>query len=176
MRKQTIGEVAGLVGVDVETLRYYERIGLMSSPPRTKGGHRVYQDADLQRLRFIRRARDLGFSIEDIRSLLELMCPDRRNCRDVRDIAVVQLEKVQSKLRNLERMERILSEATSACTGDDAKVCSVLDLLSGESLALSASQIATLRGYHAKTRLSPGLDRFKSGAPGRTRTSTPCGT
>ena len=138
MRKQTIGEVADLVGVDVETIRYYERIGLTISPSRTRGGHRLYQNANIQRLRFIRRARDVGFSIEDIRALIEIEKDERRCCSDVRDIAVSNLEKIRAKRAELERMEQVLAQAASACTADDSPLCSILDYLNGAHDAATA--------------------------------------
>ena len=94
----SIGRLAALTGVHLETIRYYERIGLMPEPARTDGSHRVYFDAHRQRLAFVQRARKLGFSIEDIRALLALSEPDRRCCGDVERIAAAHLQNVRAKI------------------------------------------------------------------------------
>ncbi|MBV9556997.1 MAG: MerR family transcriptional regulator [Pseudolabrys sp.] len=140
MSKRTIGEVADLVGVDLETLRYYERIGLMKSPPRTKGGHRNYQDADIRRLRFIRRARDVGFSIEDVRTLIAFSRAENKPCGNVLELALSNLEKIRAKRKQLEQMEQVLSQAASSCSGGDAAFCSILAFLDGEAEAGAAAR------------------------------------
>src|SRR5215212_368181 len=91
----SIGRLAALTGVHLETVRYYERIGLMPEPARTDGGHRVYSDEHRQRLAFVQRARRLGFSIEDIRTLLALSEPTRRSCREVEVVAAAHLANIR---------------------------------------------------------------------------------
>ena len=91
MEKLTIGKLANSAGTNLETVRYYERIGLMPEPGRTEGGHRNYAAAHVRRLTFIRRARELGFAIEDIRALLELAEPGRVSCGEVQKIAAHHL-------------------------------------------------------------------------------------
>jgi MerR family mercuric resistance operon transcriptional regulator len=102
-----IGELARTVDVNVETIRYYQRIRLLELPEKPYGGMRSYNDEDLQRLRFIRRAQHLGFSLEDIRELLELSSSD---CERVEKLAVEKLSLVKAKLRQLRRIESILAE------------------------------------------------------------------
>jgi MerR family mercuric resistance operon transcriptional regulator len=129
MQPLTIGKLAAAAGVNFETVRYYERIGLLPSPARTANGRRAYEHADVQRLAFIRRARELGFSIEDIRALLALAEPPRASCAEVREIALMHLDKVRTKLADLARLECILAATLAQCSGDVAPSCPVLDML-----------------------------------------------
>ncbi len=129
MPSLTIGQLAAAAGVNLETVRYYERIGLMPPPPRTAGGHRAYEQAHVRRLAFIRRARELGFNIGQIRALLALAEPSRASCAEVRDIARAHLEDVRGKLSDLAKLEGILAETVSRCSGDAAPACPVLDIL-----------------------------------------------
>ena len=125
----TIGGLASAAGVNLETVRYYERIGLMPSPGRTTGGHRAYEPEHVRRLAFIRRARELGFSIEDIRALLALAEPANGSCMQVRNIAQAHLHEVRAKLADLAKLERILANTVSKCSGGPAPRCPVLDML-----------------------------------------------
>lgn len=129
MRPLTIGRLAAAAGVNLETVRYYERIDLMPPPARTASGHRAYDAAHIRRLAFIRRARELGFSIEEIRALLALAEPTRASCAEVREIARVHLDDVRTKLADLTKLERILGETIGRCSGDPAPPCPVLDML-----------------------------------------------
>lgn len=129
MRVLTIGRLAAATGVHLETVRYYERIGLMPRPARTKSGHRAYEKAHVRRLAFIRRARELGFGIDDIRALLALAEPARGSCAEVRGIAQAHLDDVRAKLADLAKLEQILAETIAHCSGDPAPSCPVLDML-----------------------------------------------
>jgi MerR family mercuric resistance operon transcriptional regulator len=124
-----IGEVSRLTGVNIETIRYYERIRMMPTPPRTASGRRVYGPADLRRLAFIRRARELGFSLDEIRALLRLGGPEKASCREVREIATHHLEDIRAKLRDLRKLERLLAKTVARCSGKMAPDCPVLDIL-----------------------------------------------
>jgi MerR family transcriptional regulator, mercuric resistance operon regulatory protein len=129
-RGLTIGKLADLSGVNLETVRYYERIGLMPAPERTEGGHRLYSEAHQRRLTFIRRGRELGFGIGDIRALLDLAEPGHRSCEEVRPIAASHLAEVRAKIGDLTRLESILSETVSRCEGViSAPSCPVLEML-----------------------------------------------
>lgn len=130
MRHLTIGRLAAAAGVNLETVRYYERIGLMASPPRTESGHRAYEDLHVSRLIFVRRARELGFSIEEIRSLLSLMESPRASCSKVKNIAGPHLEEVRKKIVDLNRLEAVLSMAVSRCSDAPDSPCYLLDMLS----------------------------------------------
>jgi MerR family mercuric resistance operon transcriptional regulator len=126
----SIGRLAALTGVHLETVRYYERIGLMPVPERTDGGHRVYAEAHRRHLAFVQRARKLGFSIEDIRALLALAEPQRRSCREVEAIASAHLQNVRSKIADLRRLEDLLQATVSHC-GSNGPSCPVLEILEG---------------------------------------------
>ncbi|MBG0796811.1 helix-turn-helix domain-containing protein [Methylocystis sp. L43] len=129
MQPLTIGRLAATTGVKLETVRYYERIELMPPPARTASGHRAYEQAHVRRLAFIRRARELGFSIEQIRALLALAEPSRASCAEVREIARTHLDDVRAKLADLTKLERILGATIARCSGDLAPSCPVLDML-----------------------------------------------
>jgi MerR family mercuric resistance operon transcriptional regulator len=129
MRGLTIGKLASAAGVKLETVRYYERIKLISAPPRTKGGYRDYGPVHVQRLVFIRRARELGFSIQEIRALLALAVPSQASCAEVQKIAEIHLAEVRSKLADLAKLERILADTVAKCSGDSSPSCPVLDML-----------------------------------------------
>ena len=124
----SIGELSGRAGVKVETIRYYERIKLMPRPSRSPGGHRLYATDDLHTLAFIKRSRDLGFGLEDIRALLALR-RTRGCCADVKSIADRHLLDVQAKMRVLTELEKVLSAMVARCPGDETKDCPVLDIL-----------------------------------------------
>ncbi|KAF2989291.1 helix-turn-helix domain-containing protein (plasmid) [Methylocystis sp. MJC1] len=129
MKALTIGQLAAAAGVNLETVRYYERIKLMPPPARTASGYRAYEEGHIRRLAFIRRARELGFSIEQIRALLALAEPSRISCAEVREIARAHLDDVRLKLADLARLEGILADTISGCSGDPAPSCPVLDML-----------------------------------------------
>ena len=128
-RGVTIGQLAKAAGVNLETVRYYERIRLMPAPDRTEGGHRVYDADHVRRLAFIRRARELGFGVENIRALLAAAEPGHSSCTEVMEIAGAHLGEVRNKLADLGRLERILATTISQCAGDQTPTCPVLDML-----------------------------------------------
>jgi MerR family transcriptional regulator, mercuric resistance operon regulatory protein len=125
----TIGKLSELTGVNIETIRYYERIKILPAAPRAASGRRIYQPVDIRRLAFLRRARQLGFSLDDIRALLRLGGPEKASCRDVRRIAAHHLEDIRGKLSDLRRLERLLTNTVAQCTGTTAPDCPVLDIL-----------------------------------------------
>jgi MerR family mercuric resistance operon transcriptional regulator len=124
-----IGELSKRSDVNIETIRYYERIKLLPAPPRTASGRRVYGSMDLRILVFVRRSRELGFSLDEIRALLRLGGPERASCREVREIAKHHLEDIRSKLHDLKKLERLLATTLSRCSGRTAPDCPVLDIL-----------------------------------------------
>lgn len=129
-RGLTIGKLAGLSGVNLETIRYYERIGIMPKPDRTEGGHRLYDAAHQRRLTFIRRGRELGFGLGAIRALLDLAEPGHRSCDEVQNIAAAHLGEVRTKIADLIRLEGILAQTVSRCDSHtSAPSCPVLEML-----------------------------------------------
>jgi MerR family transcriptional regulator, mercuric resistance operon regulatory protein len=129
MGSLTIGKLAAAAGVNLETVRYYERIELMPPPARTASGYRAYEADHVRRLAFIRRARELGFSIDQIRALLALAEASCGSCADVKAIAQTHLDDVRTKLADLARLEAILTGTIGRCSGDAAPSCPVLDIL-----------------------------------------------
>ena len=125
----TIGEVAERSGCHPETVRYYERIGLLPAPPRTAGGYRDYRPADADRLRFISRGRELGFSLEEIRSLLGLAEDDGLSCQDVDRLARGHLLDIRNRLNDLQRMASELERVIGSCSGGERGQCAILDTL-----------------------------------------------
>src|SRR3984893_15361723 len=124
-----IGELSKQSGVNIETIRYYERIKMLAPPPRTASGVRIYAATDLRILVFVRRARELGFSIDEIRALLRLGGPEKASCREVREIAAHHLEDIRAKLGDLKKLERLLAKPWPRCSGMTASDCPVLDIL-----------------------------------------------
>ena len=133
LRGLGIGALASLTGVNIETIRYYEKIDLMRPPPRTSGGHRSYAPEHVERLRFIRRARALGFGIEGIRALLTLSGGAADSCAQAREIAAAHLAEVRAKRNDLAKLEAVLSETIAQCDArccdGAAPVCPVLEIL-----------------------------------------------
>lgn len=129
VKPMKIGEVAERSGCHPETVRYYERIGLLPAPPRTAGGYRDYRPADADRLRFISRGRELGFSLEEIRSLLGLAEDDGLSCQDVDRLARGHLLDIRNRLNDLQRMASELERVIGSCSGGERGQCAILDTL-----------------------------------------------
>ena len=138
---RSIGVLAAQTGCTVPTIRYYEEIGLLPIGPRTEGGRRVYGDAAARRLTFIRRCRDFGFSIEQVRELVDLVDQPQRPCVEVRDIAAKHLNQVRAKLVELQALEMSMAQfvgsCNAACVGGAAIDCTIL-----EDLSLSSGETA----------------------------------
>jgi MerR family transcriptional regulator, mercuric resistance operon regulatory protein len=128
----TIGRLSAHTGVNIETIRYYEKIAMLPAPPRTASGRRVYGQAEMRRLAFIRRARELGFSLDDIRALLGLAAPGKASCADVRAIAAHHLEDIRAKMTDLAKLERLLAKTIARCSGRRVPDCPVLDILDAQ--------------------------------------------
>ena len=122
-------ELARRTSCNLETIRYYEKTGMMPDPPRTASGYRVYDDAHISRLRFILRARELGFSIEHIRGLLDLVDGGTQTCAEVKERTELHLADVRAKIADLKRIEKVLAETAERCSGEDVPECPVLEAL-----------------------------------------------
>ena len=112
--RRTIGELSQQTGCRVETIRYYEKVGLIPEPARTEGGHRIYESAHVQRLSSIRRCRSLGFTIEEIRELLGLVDAGNYTCADAQEIGNRHLQAVRVKLKELQMLEAVLEGMVAA--------------------------------------------------------------
>ena len=125
----TIGKLSQLTGVNIETIRYYEKIKVLPAPSRTESGRRVYGPTEWRILAFVRRARELGFSLDEVRALLRLRRPESASCREVRDIAAHHLDDIRAKISDLRKLERLLAKTVAQCTGTTSPACPVLDIL-----------------------------------------------
>ena len=124
-----IGQLSKHTDCKVETIRYYERIGLLPEPARSEGGYRIYDESHLKRLSFIRRSRELGFTIEEIRGLLNLVDGGSYTCSDVKTITMEHVEAIRQKISDLKKLEKTLSRIASQCAGDSTPECPILDAL-----------------------------------------------
>ena len=129
VRTISIGALSERTGVNIETIRYYERIGLLPAPPRSEGRHRLYDGVHCRRLSFIRRARELGFSLGQTRELLGLQRGHALTCGEVKALTELHILDVRQKIRDLRRLDRVLSELAAQCRSDRVPDCPILDAL-----------------------------------------------
>ena len=132
----TIGDLGRQTGCKVQTIRYYEEIGLMPKPARTSGNQRRYNPGHAERLAFIRHSRELGFSLDAIRELLDISDDPERSCETVDRIARDQLEQVDRRIRSLKAMKGELERMILQCRGDKIADCRIIEVLSDHSLCL----------------------------------------
>ncbi len=125
-----IGQLASAAGVNVQTLRYYERRGLLREPERTSAGHREYPEEAVRRVRFIKRAQELGFTLKEIEDLLRLRDDRSASCSDVRAAARTKMEDIDRKIGSLRAMRRALAILERSCTSDGStRECPILEAL-----------------------------------------------
>lgn len=135
MQKLRSGELAKRAGVNIETLRFYERKGLLPDPPRRGSGYREYPVESIRLIRFIKRAQELGFSLREIRELLALRVQPGVTCAEVREKAEQKVDEVRRKIADLKAIERALRKLTASCSGrGPATDCPILEHLDGEIL------------------------------------------
>jgi MerR family copper efflux transcriptional regulator len=140
-----IGEAAKASGVSAKMIRHYESVGLFPEAARTESGYRQYGAKEVSTLRFIRQSRDLGFSIEQIRELLDLWQNRRRPSRQVKALAQAHIQELEQKLQDLQAVKATLEQLVSCCHGDDRPECPILDNLAGAQLDLPPTARATMR-------------------------------
>lgn len=128
-------ELARRTGANLETVRYYEKVGLLPPPPRTASGYRSYDDAHEQRLGFVLRARELGFSLDEIRALLRLADEREQPCAEASRLAVTHLADVRAKIADLKRMERVLKDVVAQCGDGTRPDCPLIESLFREHRA-----------------------------------------
>jgi Cu(I)-responsive transcriptional regulator len=145
-----IGEAAAASGVSAKMIRYYEQVGLIAAPSRTMAGYRVYAEADIHALRFIRRARDLGFTVEQIGELMQLWRDRSRASADVKRIALEHVGVLEAKMREIEEMAQALKHLARTCHGDARPDCPII-----ENLAEGT------RGPASSGRLGKGFEKLR---------------
>ncbi len=151
-RPLSIGELGRRTRCKVQTIRWYEEVGLLPPPARTEGGHRMYGQPHLERLDFIRHAREFGFTLDAVRALLALSDHPERPCEEVHSLASGQLAAVEDKLRRLETLRAELTRMTDACKGGAAGDCHILETLADHSHGHCASPdhaVPDATGAHA---------------------------
>jgi len=130
----SIGELSRRTGVNIETIRYYERIKMLPAPPRTSNGRRVYGPTEIRSLTFIRRSRELGFTLDEIRALLAISAEDGNNtCGEVRQVAARHLADIRAKIADLRAMARVLADAVQRCDAGEMPGCPLIDKLSASA-------------------------------------------
>lgn len=132
MEQYKVGEIAKKVGVNVETLRYYEKIALMPEPKRKESRYRIYDENDLKRLLFIKKAKELGFTLKEIKELLELKIESTATCGDVKHLAEHKIKHVDEKIRDLKNIRKVLVKLVNQCvseqvSSDDCPILEVID-------------------------------------------------
>ncbi len=129
--KITMGVLAAKTGCKVETVRYYEKMGLMPEPPRSEGGHRLYAREHVKRLIFIRRCRDLDFNIEQVKYLLSFIDEPEHTCGEVREMTIKHVKEIRLKIKNLMRLEKSLKLMVGKCdeAGCSAELCPIIEVL-----------------------------------------------
>lgn len=138
MSYMNIGQAAKASGVSAKMIRHYESVALLPAAARTEAGYRQYDDKDVHSLRFIRRSRDLGFSIDEIRDLLSLWHDKRRSSRQVKALAQVHIEDLDAKVRELMAMKATLETLVHCCHGDERPDCPILEELARTSAPAAA--------------------------------------
>lgn len=128
----TRGQLARRTGCNHETILYYEKAGIMPDPPRSSSGYRHYDESHVRRLHFVMKSRELGFSVEDIKSLLGLVDHQSVSCGEVEKLAQTHLRLVRKKISDLNQIERALSRTVKGCSGDDVPECPLIERLFGE--------------------------------------------
>ncbi len=146
-----IGQAAAASGVSAKMIRYYESIGLMPKTVRTEAGYRVYSDNDVHVLRFIRRARDLGFSVEQIFDLVSLWRDRERESKDVKTIALEHVAVLERKITELQAMANTLKHLARHCHGDGRPGCPIIEELASDGPAPPPAKAASKFGALGKT-------------------------
>ncbi len=124
-----IGVLSKRTGCKIETIRFYEKQGLLPEPPRSEGGHRVYNKEHLKRLTFVRRCRDLGFSMAEVKGFLSLVDGHTYTCHEVRDLTMRHIDDIRSKIADLSRLKKVLLDISANCSDASVPDCPIVDAL-----------------------------------------------
>jgi len=127
-----IGELATRTDVNIETIRYYERVGILPQPSRDANNYRLYSESHRRRLHFVRRARDLGFTLDEVRTFLSMVDGGDWTCARVKALGERHLDDIRSRIADLRRMERALADVVGRCSGEQTPDCSMLEALFDE--------------------------------------------
>jgi MerR family mercuric resistance operon transcriptional regulator len=134
MNSMTIGQVAQKAGIGIETIRFYERKGLIEEPPRKESGYRQYGVGVVDQLAFIQQAKELGFSLKEIGELLSIKADTKTVCKDVKQVALEKLQDIESKIKLLQRMRKALRKLVDKCPGQGPlSECPILDALDNKT-------------------------------------------
>lgn len=145
----TRGALAARTGCHIETIRYYEQVGLLPPPPRSAGGHRLYGRDLVQRLNFVRRSRDLGFTVKEVRELLRLVDGGTYTCGEVEQLARDHVREIRRKIADLRRLQKVLETMAAQCSGGAVRDCPIIDALCDPD---GPSRPATAITGHASSR------------------------
>jgi MerR family transcriptional regulator, mercuric resistance operon regulatory protein len=148
LSRLTIGALSDRTRRNIETIRYYERIGLMPLATRSDGGHRLYSEDHVKRLRFIRRSRELGFTLDQVRALLQLVDGRRYTCAQVKHITMEHLDEIHRKVADLRTIERVLKDMAAQCDGGAVPKCAVVDALYSQPLTGKWPQVSRRSAKH----------------------------
>ena len=124
-----IGELSRRTGVNIETVRYYEKIGLMPKPNRSEGGNRLYNDVQLQRLFFIKRCREIGFSQSEIKALLLMIDHENVTCAEVHSFTTAHIADIRQRIKDLRKLEKVLTQMANECSRGDVPECPIIETL-----------------------------------------------
>jgi MerR family mercuric resistance operon transcriptional regulator len=148
----TRGALATRTDCNIETIRYYEQVGLLPSPPRSQGGHRLYGETLIKRLIFIRRSRDLGFTIEEIRGLLRLVDGGKYTCAEVEELAMDHVREIRRKIADLKKLKDVLEAMASQCGKGKVPECPIIDALFDPRTQLPLRNASTRRAAASHRR------------------------
>ncbi|MGH7075022.1 MAG: MerR family transcriptional regulator [Stellaceae bacterium] len=123
----SIGALSKRAGVNIETIRYYERIGVMPAPDRSPGGYRLYDATDLKRLAFVRRCRELGFSLGEIRELLRVVDGHEYTCAEIHTLVLDHLAEIRQKIADLRRLQKVMDDMAAQCSRNRIPECPIVD-------------------------------------------------
>jgi Cu(I)-responsive transcriptional regulator len=154
MQSMNIGEAAKGSGISAKMIRHYEVVGLLPAPSRTESGYRQYTGNDVHTLRFIRQARDLGFSIPQIAELVGLWQSRRRSSRSVKAVAEAHIKALEEKTQELMAMKAALEHLVHCCNGDDRPDCPILETLSGSTEDAPVKRARPIRTIEGRRRAS----------------------
>lgn len=131
VKELRIGQLSEWTGCNIETIRYYERIGILPAPPRSENGYRLYGECHWQRLNFVRRARKLGFTLDEVRGLLRFVDGGYYTCAQIQALALEHVGEIRRRIEDLHRLEQALSEMAGQCSGGEVPDCPIMEALAG---------------------------------------------